>query len=84
LENIEMDNEIIYQIGLRHTTDLITRAFQQMTLAQTEELVRIKREGMSLAMNANLSAQIDHDMESHEVVRDIIGRCLAKTRRGEQ
>lgn len=79
-----MSNEIIYQIGLRHTTDLIARAFGQMTLAQAEELVRLKREGLNLAMNANLSAQMDHDCEEREIVRDIIGQCLAKTRGGEQ
>ena len=78
-----MSDEIIYQIGLRHTTDLLTRAFEQMTLAQVEELARIKREGLNLAMNANLSAQLDYDMESREIVRDIIGKCLDKTRRGE-
>lgn len=69
-----MDNE----------TDLITRAFAQMTLAQAEELVRLKRVGMNLAMNANLSAQIAQDYEAREIVRDIIGKCLAKVRRGEQ
>ena len=77
-----MSNEIIYQIGLRHTTDLITRAFSQMTLAQAEELVRLKREGLNLAMNANLSAQMDHDCEEREIVRDIIGKCLFNTRHG--
>ncbi len=69
-----MDNE----------TDLITRAFAQMTLAQAEELVSLKRRGMNLAMNANISAQMNHDCEEREIVRDIIGQCLAKTRRGEQ
>lgn len=83
-----MLDEIIYQIGLKQTTDLITRAFAQMTLAQAEELVRLKREGMRLTMNANLSAQMDHDYEEREirreVVRNIIGKCLAQTRGGEQ
>ena len=79
-----MSDEIIYQIGLKQTTDLITRTFAQMTLAQAEELVRLKREGMRLAMNANLSAQLDHQLESREIVRNIIGKCLAKARRGEQ
>ena len=68
-----MDNE----------TDFITRVFAQMTLAQAEELVNIKRQGLNLAMNANLSAQLDHKLESREIVRDIIGQCLAKARRGE-
>lgn len=79
-----MSDEIIYQIGMKRTTDLITRAFGQMTLAQAEELVRLKREGMHLAMNANLSAQLNQDCEEREIVRDIIGKCLAKTGRGEQ
>lgn len=65
-------------------TDLLARAFQQMTLAQAEELVNIKRQGLNLAMNANLSAQMSHDTEEREIVRDIIGECLAKARRGEQ
>ena len=65
-------------------TDLLARAFRQMTLAQAEELVNIKRQGLNLAMNANLSAQLDHQLESREIVRDIIGQCLAKARRGEQ
>ena len=72
-----MDNETL-------VTDLLTRAFQQMTLAQAEELVNIKRRGLDLTMNANLSAQMSHDTEEREIVRNIIGQCLAKTRRGEQ
>ena len=65
-------------------TDFITRVFAQMTLAQAEELVSIKRQGLNLAMNANLSAQTDHQAKEREIMRDIIGQCLAKTRRGEQ
>ena len=64
--------------------DLITRTFQQMTLAQAEELVSIKRQGLNLAMNANLKALLDHDLRSRETVLQIIGQCLAKTRRGER
>jgi hypothetical protein len=55
-----------------------------MTLAQVEELARLKREGMHLAMNANLSAQLDHDHGEREIMRNIVGECLAKTRRGGQ
>ena len=72
-----MDNETL-------VTDLLTRAFQQMTLAQAEELVNIKRRGLDLTMNASSSAQLEHQLESRETVRDIVGQCLAKTRRGEQ
>ena len=69
---------------MQNEIDLITRAFQQMSLAQAEELANIKRQGMNLAMNANLSAQLDHDIKSRETLRDIIGKSLAKARRGEQ
>jgi hypothetical protein len=69
---------------MNNETDLITRAFGQMTLAQVEELARLKREGMHLAMNANLSAQLNHDHGEREIMRNIVGECLAKTRRGGQ
>lgn len=67
---------------MENETDLITRAFQQMTLAQVEELANIKRRGLNLAMNANLSAQLDNDCEEREIVRAIIGKCLSNTRHG--
>lgn len=65
---------------MTNETDIITQAFLQMTLGQAEELARMKRQGMHLAMNANLSAQLDQDAIARERTREIIGQCLAATR----
>ena len=62
---------------MKTETDIITQAFLKMTLGQVEELARVKRQGMHLAMNANLSAQLDHDATERELARNI---SLAATR----
>ena len=65
---------------MTNETDIITQAFLQMTLGQAEELAKMKRKKMHLAMNANLSAQLDQDAIARERTREIIGQCLAATR----
>lgn len=69
---------------MENETDFIARVFANMTLAQAEELVNIKRQGLNLAMNANLSAQLDYDLKTREREREIVGDALSRTRRGEQ
>ena len=66
---------------MTNETEIITQAFCQMTLGQAEELVRIKRQGMDLAMNANLSAQLEYAATEREQTREIVGQCLAATSR---
>ena len=71
------------KIIMENETDFITRVFANMTLDQAEELVRIKRDGLNLAMNANLKAQLDHELLTREREREIVGDALSRTRREE-
>ena len=65
-----MDNET-------EILDVIKSALKSMTLAQADELAKVKRQGMELSMNSSMAQQLDHDIATYDIFDAIAAEALA-------